>query len=409
MPHAQHRARPSWIHTAGSRIARCARVMGRAIIAGCVLNVGCALILGCATVPEQTPFRARIARPQPGEVVLAEDSIIVVDASGSTDRQVGFPAEKALVRSFVDGMPPGTYRSAMRVLGGREDDQLHLEKFDRYDLRAHAEALQWTGRETPLRRIFDEYRETLADRSGRAVFFVFSDGVPTRYGKFIGTEDTLSSARQLEARHSGEVCFHMVQMGTDPRGEALLRDIAGLGGCGSFRHIDDLHDTDSLHAFQQQAYNGPPPPAPPPPVRAMTDLDGDGVDDRFDRCAKTPRGAVVDDRGCWVIEDYVFDTDSARIRSEHVAPLDAVVTVLTQNPSLRIRLDGHTDDTGTADYNFSLAERRAAAVRDHLIAGGVAPERLEVRGFGPTRPIDTNDTVAGRRRNRRVEISVIDW
>lgn len=363
----------------------------------------------CATVPEFEPFPARIARPAGDEVVLVEDSIIIVDASGSTDRQLGFPDEKALVRSFVDGMPPGTYRSAMRVLGGREDDQLHLERFDRFDLRQHAEALRWTGRETPLEQIFDEYREILAARTGRTVLFVFTDGVPTRYGKFIGTEDTLASAGRLAARHGGEVCFHMIQMGNDPRGQQLLEAIAALSRCGSFRHIDQLDGTDSLHAFQQSAYNGPPPPSPPTLGRAMTDLDGDGVDDRFDRCAKTPRDAVVDERGCWVIEDYVFDTNSARISARHRAPLDAVISVLAGNDALRIRLDGHTDDTGTADYNFSLAERRADAVRDYLAAGGIAATRLEVRGFGAARPIDTNDTAEGRRRNRRVEISVIDW
>ncbi len=364
---------------------------------------------GCAVSPDLPPFPARIARPVGGEVVRADDSILIVDASGSTDRQLGFPDEKAVVRSFVDGMPPGTYLSAMRVLGGRQDDQLHLEPFDRFELRHHAERLRWTGRETPLARLFDEYSELLADRTGRSVFVVFTDGVPTRYGKFIGTEQTFESAQRLAARHGGEVCFHTVRLGSDPRGEGLLADIAALSDCGSFRHIDDIDGSEALYAFQQQIYNGPPPPPAPPRVRRMTDLDGDGVDDRFDRCAKTPRGAVVDERGCWVLEDYVFDTDSARIRAEHLARLEAVVDVLSDNASLRVRLDGHTDDTGTAQYNFSLAQRRATSVRDQLVAGGIAPARLEVRGFGPSRPIDTNDTPEGRRRNRRVELSVIDW
>jgi outer membrane protein OmpA-like peptidoglycan-associated protein len=76
---------------------------------------------------------------------------------------------------------------------------------------------------------------------------------------------------------------------------------------------------------------------------------------------------------------------------------------------LRIRLDGHTDVTGAAQFNFDLGERRAHAVAGFLRDGGVSGDRLEVRSFGPTRPIASNDTPEGRRRNRRVEISVIDF
>ena len=366
-------------------------------------------LTACVTGPEVEPDPARIARPTGRNVVLVEDSVVVFDASGSIERQVDFPQQKAVMRTFVSGMPPGTYRSALRVLGGREDDQFHLEPFDRYDLRDHANELRWMGRETPLAAILDEYAETLADRTGRAAFVIFTDGVPTRYGEYQGPEETLAAGRRLVARHGGVICLHTVQVGRDERGPALLDALAGLTDCGSSRHLDDLDGTDAIHAFHEQIYIGPPPPEKPK-VRAMTDLDGDGVDDRFDRCAKTPVGARVDDRGCWVIEDYVFETDSARIRTEHESALQAVAAVLAGNPGLRIRLDGHTDDTGTADYNFQLARRRAGAVRDYLIAaGGIEEARIEQRSFGPTRPIAPNDTAEGRQRNRRVEISVIDW
>jgi OOP family OmpA-OmpF porin len=378
-----------------------------------VARLGLALLVvatsGCLGPPDLPPYPARLARPEGDQVVLADVSVLVFDASGSIDRQLDFPDEKAVMRSFVEGMPPGTYRNALRVLGGREDDQLPLEPFDRFELRRRTAELDWTGRETPLARIFEEYRTALETHRGRAVFVVFTDGVPTRHGKYVGIEDTLDAARRLEARHPGETCFHTVQVGGDPRGPALLEAIAGLSDCGSFRHIDALDGTDSLYAFQQAIYNGPAPPPAPPRPPPFTDLDRDGVDDRFDRCAKTPLGARVDERGCWVIEDYVFEHDSARIRSEHLDDLDAVATVLRDNPSLRVRLDGHTDDTGTADYNEGLSERRAAAVRDRLIATGIAADRLEVRGFGAARPIAPNDTPAGRQRNRRVELSVVDW
>ncbi len=119
-------------------------------------------MLGCANSPNLPAFPARIARPTPGNVVLVQNSVLIVDASGSTDRTGEFPQEKAIVQSFVEGMPPGRYQSAMRVLGGREEDQLHLETFDRYELRHRAQKLRWTGRETPLASLLVEYTTTLS-------------------------------------------------------------------------------------------------------------------------------------------------------------------------------------------------------------------------------------------------------
>ena len=232
--------------------------------------------------------------------------------------------------------------------------------------------------------------------------------MPTRYGKYIGPEETLAAASALVARHEGEVCFHTLQIGADPRGPALLETLAEMSACGSFHNLADVDDRDALYAFQQQIFNGPAPPPAPRKARAMTDLDEDGVDDRFDRCARTPLGAVVDERGCWVIEDYVFETDRAAILPEHRGPLDAIVVVLERNPKLRVRIDGHTDDTGAATYNFDLGERRAATVSRYLQAHGIADARLELRSFGAARPIASNDSLVGRTRNRRVELSVID-
>ncbi|MFP6641160.1 MAG: OmpA family protein, partial [Myxococcota bacterium] len=194
----------------------------------------------------------------------------------------------------------------------------------------------------------------------------------------------------------------------DPRGPALLEALAGFTDCGSSRTLASLDNSAALYSFQQEIFNGPKIPVAPEPKRRMIDLDGDGVDDRFDRCARTPSGARVDERGCWVIVDTVFQTDSARIRPDQREALEHAVFVLRQNPRLRIRLDGHTDDTGAAEYNFSLAKRRAEAVRQYILESGISPNRLQVRSFGATRPFADNNSPAGRAANRRVELSVLD-
>jgi OOP family OmpA-OmpF porin len=374
------------------------------VLSGALLSIGG----GCARPPYLAPFPAEITRPGNAEKVVVDRSILIVDASGSVDIERVFPREKALLEAYVAGMPPGTYDAGIYVLGGRERDQLPLARFDRWSLGQHAHELRYVGRETPLAGVLEELAETLDGSPDKTALVIFSDGFPTHYGKYVGPEETFEAARVLAGRPLGELCYHMIWIGADPRGSLLLNDIAQLTDCGSYHTLDDLSETEALAAFQRDIYIGPAP-LQLPTERAIVDLDRDGVDDRFDRCARTPFGAQVDERGCWVIQDYVFATNAATILEQHRGALDAVVEVLERNPTLRVRLDGHTDDTGTAAYNFELAERRAGAVSAYLQAAGIDATRLKIRGFGPSRPIAANDTPEGRSKNRRVELSVIDW
>ena len=365
--------------------------------------------LACAgPAPIAPGYFARVARPGPEEAVVVDDLVLVFDASGSIDRNRLFPQEKSVLEAFVSGMPPGRYRVALRVLGGNANAQTAPAPFHRGELARAVRGLKWTGEETPLAQILTESAESLAGGPGRVRLVIFSDGLPTRYGRYLGPEPALAPARLLAAEHGERLCFHTIQLGDDPRGPDLMDALAKLTPCGSSRQLDELGDRDALFAFQQIVFNGPAPPPEPARARTLVDLDRDGVDDRRDRCARTPLGAEVDERGCWVIDDYVFESGSARLRKDQLAGLDRVLAVLAANPGLRVRLDGHTDNTGTAEFNFGLARRRAEAIRLFLSDAGIDPDRLQIRSFGPTRPIASHDTAAGRQKNRRVELSVLD-
>ncbi|MFO0615322.1 MAG: OmpA family protein [Polyangiaceae bacterium] len=88
--------------------------------------------------------------------------------------------------------------------------------------------------------------------------------------------------------------------------------------------------------------------------------------------------------------------------------LTAVRDVIVEHPEVKqIEVQGHTDDVGTVEYNQTLSEQRANAVRNWLIARGIAPERLVSRGYGATRPIATNQTEEGRQKNRRVQMVIL--
>jgi outer membrane protein OmpA-like peptidoglycan-associated protein len=101
-----------------------------------------------------------------------------------------------------------------------------------------------------------------------------------------------------------------------------------------------------------------------------------------------------------------FNTGSARLLEESQPALKTVAQLVSQSKEPVLSVEGHTDNVGTAQFNQTLSEKRAEAVRQALVAQyGVPPGRLVTKGFGFTRPLESNETVEGRARNRRVELA----
>ena len=80
--------------------------------------------------------------------------------------------------------------------------------------------------------------------------------------------------------------------------------------------------------------------------------------------------------------------------------------IISGHPGLRLEVEGHTDNVGGDDYNQKLSEQRGVAVRDYLTQDGIASGSVTTQGFGKTKPVASNDTSAGRQKNRRVELVV---
>jgi OOP family OmpA-OmpF porin len=113
----------------------------------------------------------------------------------------------------------------------------------------------------------------------------------------------------------------------------------------------------------------------------------------------------LDESGKIVTHGILFDSGSDKIKGESYKTLADIGALLTDNPTLRLSIEGHTDSDGADDYNMTLSQKRAASVRDYLIANyKIAADRLESKGWGESKPIDTNDTPEGKANNRRVEL-----
>ncbi|MEX2474725.1 OmpA family protein [Marinobacter sp.] len=161
----------------------------------------------------------------------------------------------------------------------------------------------------------------------------------------------------------------------------------------------------------------PQPPAVttferPEPVEPPKDSDGDGVMDNRDLCPNTPRGALVDSDGCAKkltkeIKEtlYVeFDLDGTEVKRQYFDEIEKLADLMTQYPTSRMLLEGHTDSSGSASYNQNLSQSRADSVMKVLVKEfDISSARISTTGMGESQPIADNATDEGRAQNRRVE------
>lgn len=155
-------------------------------------------------------------------------------------------------------------------------------------------------------------------------------------------------------------------------GAAIMSVVCGLAG----------------HYFLDPEEEAPPPPPTPTPT-------------------PSPESLPAPSSKRLVLRGVNFDFNKSDIRPDSRPVLDEAAEVLAAHPGVRIAVEGYTDSKGTDAYNEKLSVRRAEAVFRYLVNRGVAPERMEVIGYGETRPVADNDTEQGRAENRRVELHIV--
>jgi len=108
-----------------------------------------------------------------------------------------------------------------------------------------------------------------------------------------------------------------------------------------------------------------------------------------------------------VLHNIFFKTNSSELLPTSIAELNTLVEFLSKNKTVRIEIAGHTDNTGEAQYNLTLSQKRAQSVGDYLIANGIEAQRLLFKGYGDTKPLAPNTTEEGKAQNRRTEFSIL--
>lgn len=355
-----------------------------------------ASLSGCSNLARKTPAR------QSGAPMTAVDQIfLLADASSSMSPEGKRLQEIDFLTAFIDSMPDAYYDAGLMAFNSKSAVLQRLKPFDRTALLKKVPSLTKMGGPTLLEASLKSIQEQLEGSRGRTAIVIVSDGLLiNNHAAWFAGEDLVEAYPNT--------CIYTVQIGFDSNGTRSLNKLQQLTDCGGFRYASDLNSPEELGRFVHEIFFGVKPAKEAVEEAPAQDSDNDGVDDSIDQCPNTPKGAKVDERGCWVIQNLLFDYDKADIRPVYNKTLDEIVEVLKNNPSVQIRVDGHTDSIGGEKYNQALSLRRADAVVRYLITHGVSADRLTAQGWGLTRPVKSNDTDENRQANRRVELTPVN-
>ena len=393
-----------------------------------VLSVAVGLLLVSCAAPQAVPtFTPQNLNPmlQSGDYVQKVDNfVVIVDKSGTMGElykgELKLDIAKRLASQMNHTIPNLKLTGALRIFGRTAIFDNELTKlywgpapYEKGALDGGLNRIGFSVGESPLNLALDATGQDFQSAQGDIAVIIFTDA-----DKDVMVYDAVKkSAANLKAQYGNRICFYAVQIGVDPEGKKLLEQVVQTGQCGYSVTGDQISSSEGMADFVKRVFLKTAPPKPEPVKEVVKevivekvvvlDSDGDGVPDNLDKCPGTPKGAKVNKDGCWVIGDVLFDFDKSNIKPQFYHLLDEVAAVFEQNPGLRVRIEGHTDNIGTAAYNLKLSLRRANAVMGYLVKKGIAKDRLHAEGFGFTRPVAANETEGGRALNRRVELTPI--
>jgi OOP family OmpA-OmpF porin len=371
-------------------------------------------------------------------VPKVDNFVVILDTSSSMADKYNGQAKAAIAKDFLTAMnqtlPELKYNGALRTFGHfaylPDRSTMLIYGVTSYSTAGFGTALNGVKEpggdsSLPLAKAIAAAGEDLKSAQGPIALIIVSDGVDM-------DQAPVKAADALKGQFGDRLCIDTVQIGDDSGGKATLEQIAKAGGCGFFTTADSLAASSSMAGFVESIFLAKPAPVavldsdgdgvpdnkdkcPNTPKGVKVDVfgcpldtDRDGVPDYLDQCPNTPLGATVDARGCWTYESTVlFDLNSAKVKPEAQAVLTEAVAILKKIPDLKIQIDGHTDNTGTAAYNMTLSLKRAEAIKDYFVSRGIDPKRLFTKGFGFTKPAASNKTKEGRAKNRRVELTPV--
>jgi OOP family OmpA-OmpF porin len=425
--------------------------------------MGVFLLSSCAT-HQMPPFQAQQVDTS-GYVQRFDNFMVLFDASQSmsypwfSDKKRLYVG-KDVARRLNETIPVLPMNAGLLAFGhatcDRHDGMPLLYELSNYNKGEFSNALhriECANGKTPISGAINTASGLVRQVKGAHGIIIISDGI-----REYMDSDPVEAAMNMKKRYGDHVCIFTIHVGDDSDGKEILKNVADASECGFavnagaimssaamadyvekvFLAIDsdgdgvpderdDCPDTprglkvDERGCHLDSDGDGVPDhldkcPNTPPGVKVDAhgcplDSDGDGVPDYLDECPGTPLGTKVDEKGCPIKKEKFiiqFDLDSDVIRPDAQVILDLAAALLQEDPAMKVRIEGHTCDLGTAQYNYGLSVRRAEATKSYLITRGIDSYRMITVGKGENYPIVPNYDEQHRRQNRRAEFVVID-
>jgi OOP family OmpA-OmpF porin len=372
--------------------------------------------------------------------------VLILDASYSMENgHKGYQKldlAKSVANNFNTTMPDSDIQVMVYSFGHDQsvstrhvEAQLPSQPYDRQALSSAVKKVSSAGGTSLLGSAMENATAGLSDPEAPIAMVIVSDGEKMGMAP-------LKTANQLKARLGDRLCIHTVHIGNAGDGQTLLDEIANVSGCGKAVNADALASGAAMNRFvsgillsEKMDRDGDRVadgldrcPDTPPGVKVdqygcPLDRDNDSVADFKDDCPDTAAGTVVDTSGCakvvasksaevtdagtWLYKEIQFENNKADLKPGSYSTLYEISAALKAQAGLTIEIQGHTDGRGARSYNLLLSQNRAQSVKTYLETQGIDPARMTVRGYGPDRPIASNDSKEGRAKNRRVEIKPI--
>lgn len=218
---------------------------------------------------------------------------------------------------------------------------------------------------------------------------------------YVAKTDDKEEDNQLAAQRKETVYDFFIKEGIDPK----RLSASSHGSDEPFYNVDNLLIFEGNNFDDRVSFT------------IYADEDGDGVANEKDKCIDEP--GIPENEGCPAISEEIlgvfnvalqgiqFETSKDIIKPSSFGILNNVADIMKDNEHFFLKIAGHTDSQGANDANQVLSEGRAASTLDYLVNKGVSVERLKDYGFGETQPVETNDTAAGRSKNRRVVFEIV--
>jgi OOP family OmpA-OmpF porin len=371
------------------------RLLGLAMILGLIMpGLIVTNVLAAEVIVKQIPVeRVRVVE----EVVKVADNFIVLfDASGSMQDQYGYTGQKKidLAKQIYEGrvarLPDLDWNAGLYLYTPWKsfyemqpfNKEAFIEALDQ--LAAYQPSISYKNQPSPLGNAIKNLDPILAKVSGTTAVFIFSDGQYTLSQPKIWP---VPAAKEIASKY--DVCFYIISSAQTPESEKLVNDLASVNTCSRVASFDAVlsrpeYTIAALYMVRDRAI-------------FETELISKVV------------GVELD--------NILFDYNKADIRSEYQDELDALAKFLEGNPESYVVIEGFTDSTGDPKYNLDLSRRRAESVKNFLMqteifsAGeanisAIAEKRLVTVWYGKELPLASNDTEEGRQLNRRVRLTV---